>query len=62
MKEITLVGASNGEKSEAEAVLELFADGRLSSRLVPITFDEIPEHLERLAKGEVDGRAVALLG
>jgi hypothetical protein len=29
---------------------------------VPITFDEIPEHLERLAKGEVDGRAVALLG
>jgi propanol-preferring alcohol dehydrogenase len=61
MKEISLVGASNGEKSEAEAVLDLFADGRLSSRLVPITFEEIPEYLDRLAKGEVAGRAVALL-
>jgi propanol-preferring alcohol dehydrogenase len=60
MKEITLVGASNGEKSEAEAVLELIAKGSLSSLVVPITFDQIPEYVDKLAKGEVEGRAVAL--
>jgi propanol-preferring alcohol dehydrogenase len=62
MKEITLVGASNGEKSEAEAVLQLIADGKLTSRIVPITFDEIPEYVDKLAHGGVAGRAVALLG
>jgi propanol-preferring alcohol dehydrogenase len=60
MKEITLVGASNGEKSEAEAVLGLIADGSLSSLTVPITFEQIPEYIAKLAKGEVTGRAVAL--
>ena len=60
MKEITLVGASNGEKSEAEAALDLIAEGSLSSLVVPITFDQIPEYVDRLARGEVEGRAVAL--
>ncbi|MEV7085370.1 zinc-binding dehydrogenase [Streptomyces sp. NPDC093085] len=60
MKEITLVGASNGEKSEAEAVLGLIATGALRSNTVPISFDEIPEYLGRLADGTVAGRAVAL--
>jgi propanol-preferring alcohol dehydrogenase len=59
MKEITLVGASNGEKSEAEAVLALIADGKLASRIVPITFDDIPDYIAKLAKGELSGRAVA---
>jgi propanol-preferring alcohol dehydrogenase len=62
MKEITLVGASNGEKSEAEAALQLIADKKLASRVVPITFDDIPEYLDKLAHGGVSGRAVALIG
>lgn len=60
MKEITLVGASNGEKSEAVAVLDLIAQGKISSRTVPITFDEIPDYVGKLSRGEVTGRAVAL--
>ncbi|AXG81461.1 zinc-binding dehydrogenase [Streptomyces paludis] len=61
MKEITLVGASNGEKSEAEAVLALIASGGLRSHTVPITFDEIPQYVDKLTTGDVSGRAVALL-
>lgn len=61
MKEITLVGASNGEKSEAADVLELMASGKIASRIVPITFDQIPEYLDKLTRGEVSGRAVAVL-
>lgn len=61
MKEITLVGASNGEKAEAEAVLELIGAGKLTSRVVPIGFDEIPEYVDKLAHGGVSGRAVAIL-
>lgn len=61
LKEITIVGASNGEKAECEAVLDLMASGGLRSRTVPITFDQIPEYLGLLAEGKVAGRAVALL-
>ncbi|MEW1722515.1 zinc-binding dehydrogenase [Streptomyces sp. NPDC093109] len=61
MKEITIVGASNGEKSEAEAVLALIASGGLRSHTVPITFDEIPLYVDKLTAGDVSGRAVALL-
>ncbi|MFD5753056.1 zinc-binding dehydrogenase [Streptomyces sp. NPDC127033] len=61
MKEITLVGASNGEKSEAEAVLGLIATGALRSHTVPIPFDRIPEYIGKLTSGELAGRAVALL-
>jgi propanol-preferring alcohol dehydrogenase len=60
MKEITLVGASNGEKSEAEAVLQLIAKGKIASKTVPITFDDIPEYIGMLIRGEVPGHAVAL--
>lgn len=60
LKEITLVGASNGEKSECEAVLDLIAEGKITSNIVRITFDQIPEYLDKLAHGQVDGRAVAL--
>ncbi|WP_146228959.1 zinc-binding dehydrogenase [Streptomyces sp. NWU339] len=61
LKEITIVGASNGEKSEAEEVLKLMASGNITSKIVPITFEQIPEYVDKLAKGEVAGRAVAIL-
>lgn len=60
LKEITLVGAANGEKSECEAVLDLIAQDKISSRIVQITFEQIPEYLDRLRNGQVDGRAVAV--
>ncbi|MET9152199.1 zinc-binding dehydrogenase [Streptomyces griseoflavus] len=61
LKEITIVGASNGEKAEAEEVLRLMAGGNIASNVVPITFEQIPEYVDKLAKGEVAGRAVAIL-
>jgi len=60
MKEITYIGASSGDKSEAEAVLALMAAGNIKSDVLPITFDEIPESLQKLEKGGVRGRFVAL--
>jgi len=60
MKEITYVGASSGEKGEAEAVLTLMAGGTIKSAVLPIGFDDIPESLNRLAEGGVRGRFVAL--
>jgi propanol-preferring alcohol dehydrogenase len=60
LKELTIVGASNGEKEECQAVLDLMATGGLTSKTVPITFEQIPEYLGLLAEGKVSGRAVAL--
>lgn len=60
MKEITYVGASNGEKSEAEAVLALMVSGNIKSDVVLISFDEIPASLDKLEHGGVRGRFVAI--
>ena len=60
MKEITYVGASNGEKHEAEEVLKLMASGNIKSKIIKISFDEIPGSLDQLKKGGVNGRFVAI--
>ena len=62
MKEVTLVGSSNGEKEEAVAVLAMMADRKIKSNILPITFDQIPESLAKLEHGGVRGRFVALFG
>lgn len=60
MKEITYVGSANGEKSEAEAVLALIADGKIKSDVLQISFDDIPGSLKKLEQGGVRGRYVAI--
>jgi propanol-preferring alcohol dehydrogenase len=60
MKEITYIGASNGEKHEAEEVLKLMASGNIKSKIIKISFDEIPGSLDQLKKGGVNGRFVAI--
>lgn len=62
MKEVTLVGSSNGEKEEAIAVLAMMADQKIKSNILQITFDQIPESLAKLEHGGVRGRFVALFG
>ena len=62
MKEVTLVGSSNGEKEEAVAVLAMMAERKITSNILPITFDQIPESLAKLEHGGVRGRFVALFG
>jgi propanol-preferring alcohol dehydrogenase len=49
-----------GDPAHLQAVLDLIADG-LSVRTEIITFADIPDGLERLRRGEVNGRLVALM-
>lgn len=60
MKEVRIVGSSNGTKDEATAVLALIANGSVKPLLEEITFEDIPEGLRRLEQGKADGRLVAV--
>jgi alcohol dehydrogenase, propanol-preferring len=57
--QVTLVGSQGGTKDEVAAVYRYFATGKLTPVITEITFEEIPEGLERLRRGEVIGRLVA---
>lgn len=59
MKGVTYVGASNAGTREGHEILELMATGAIHSEVIPISFDQIPESLEALAKGSIQGRIVA---
>jgi propanol-preferring alcohol dehydrogenase len=58
MKELTYLGLANGEKHEAEAVLQLMAEGRISSDITLIGFADIPASLDKLESDGVCGRFV----
>jgi D-arabinose 1-dehydrogenase-like Zn-dependent alcohol dehydrogenase len=61
-KEVTLVGCYGGLPADLEAVLKFIAEGRLRINTERITFDQIPDGLARLARGQVSGvRLVAEL-
>jgi propanol-preferring alcohol dehydrogenase len=61
-RHVTLVGSSGGTIDDVERVYALCASGQLAPRVTPITFEQIPDGLERLRRGEVTGRLVADLG
>lgn len=61
LKGVDLVGSVAGTNEDCAAVLDLIAEGKLSSRVTHITFDEIADGLGRLERGEVVGRLVAML-
>ncbi|MDF3303755.1 alcohol dehydrogenase catalytic domain-containing protein [Rhodococcus sp. T2V] len=60
MKEVTIVGSSNGTKNEASAILQLVAEGSVRPRVERITFEAIPTGLQRLERGGTDGRLVVV--
>lgn len=57
---VTIVGSVGGTKEDVAAVYDYIAAGDLSPVLTEITFDEIPEGLQRLHDGQVIGRLVAV--
>lgn len=59
---VTLVGSSGGTKEDVSAVYGYLASGQLSPVSTSIGFDEIPDGLARLERGEVVGRLVAEFG
>jgi propanol-preferring alcohol dehydrogenase len=56
---VTLIGSQGGTKEDVEGVYRYFATGKLAPTVSEITFDQIPEGIERLRRGEVIGRLVA---
>lgn len=59
LKEVNLLGSNGGNVDDIAEVYKMFASGELDPILTEITFDEIPEGLERLKRYEVEGRLVA---
>lgn len=56
-----LIGSMGGTKQDMAAVYDLMAKGKLNPTYSTLTFDEIPDGLARLERGEVSGRLVALM-
>jgi alcohol dehydrogenase, propanol-preferring len=59
LKAVHLVGSLGGTGEDIAAVYDLIARGQLSPTISVISFDAIPEGLERLRSGTVEGRLVA---
>ncbi len=60
MKGAKVVGSVGGSAQDIADVMEWMAKGELDPVLTPITFEEIREGLEKLERGEVVGRLVAI--
>lgn len=61
LKQAQIVGSCGGDTNDIKAVYDFFATGKFNPQLSSITFDEIAEGLERLHRGGVKGRLVALM-
>jgi propanol-preferring alcohol dehydrogenase len=59
-KEIRLLGSNGGTNEDLQGVYDCFATGKLKPQLNTISFEEIPEGLEKLKRHEVKGRLVAV--
>jgi propanol-preferring alcohol dehydrogenase len=62
LNEIEIVGSQAGTKEDCAAVLELIKDGKLSSRITEIGFEDIGDGIGKVERGEVIGRLVATFG
>jgi len=61
-KAVTLVGSVGGTKEDVQGVYDVLATGELDPVVSEITFDDIPDGIQRLADGKVVGRLVATSG
>ncbi len=55
-----LIASNGGTPQDIADIYELMSAGKLTPTLTEITFEEIPEGIERLKRGEVTGRLVAI--
>jgi propanol-preferring alcohol dehydrogenase len=62
IRRVQLVGSAGGTKDDIAGVYDYFATGKLAPSVTDITFEEIPDGLDRLRRGEVIGRLVAKMG
>lgn len=61
LNQCDLKGSNGGSKEDIAGVYDFMATGKLSPKLTEIPFDRIPEGLEDLKAGKVEGRLVAVL-
>ncbi len=61
LRRVTLLGSAGGTKEDVEGIYRHFASGQLAPVLTEIGFDDIADGLDRLRRGEVTGRLVAIL-
>lgn len=60
LKRVTLRGSQGGDRQDIANVYRLMAEGKMNADLTVIKFEEVAEGLERLHKGCVKGRLVAI--
>lgn len=60
LKSVTLVGSQGGTIEDVQGVYDYFATGKIDPAVTEISFDEIPDGLQRLHDGGVVGRLVAI--
>ena len=61
LKQAQVLGSNGGTTEDIKAVYDFFTTGKFNPQLSTITFDEIPEGLERLRRKGVKGRLVAVM-
>lgn len=61
IKQAQVLGSNGGDTQDIKEVYDLFATGLLNLEFTTIPFEEIKEGLDRLKRGEVKGRLVALI-
>lgn len=62
LNQCNLRGSNGGSKEDIAGIYAYMASGQLEPKLTEIGFDEIGEGVERLHRGEVEGRLVAVFG
>jgi alcohol dehydrogenase, propanol-preferring len=60
LERLTLIGSQAGTQEDCAAVLQLIKDGKVTSRIEQITLDQIGDGVQRLERGDVTGRLVAV--
>lgn len=58
-KQIELIGSMGGGVDDLRGVFDLIATGKLDPKVTTLPFTQIDEGLDRLRRGEVEGRLVA---
>lgn len=60
LNQCNLKGSNGGSKVDIAGVYDFMATGKLNPKLTEIGFDEIPDGIDRLRDGKVEGRLVAV--
>lgn len=58
LNQVDLCGSLGGTREDVQAVVDAMAEGKIKMRTEEITWEQIPEGLEKLEKGEVIGRLI----